>query len=61
MEDNRINISDIIQALKVIKEECTQHCGCQDCPFFRNDVCKIKYSDPEKWEIESHYIWRALK
>lgn len=62
MEDNNtVNISDIINGLKIIKEECTKHSICADCPFYSNGRCNIKYVDPEYWELSSSYIWRAFK
>lgn len=54
------NISEIISALNVIKEECEKHSQCLYCPFFIEDRCGIK-KDPEKWNIVSKYIWRALQ
>lgn len=56
-----VNISEIITALKVIKEECEKHSRCLNCPFFIEDTCGIKKENPEKWNIASNYIWRALK
>lgn len=61
MEDNTVNISEIIKALKVIKDECSKHSNCSNCAFYSNDRCNIKYCDPEYWELESKYIWRAFK
>ena len=61
MENNEINISDIIAALKLIKIECSKHTVCSDCPFYSCDRCNIKYTDPENWELSSCYIWRAFK
>lgn len=59
--ENKVNISEIISALRIIKEECSMHPKCEDCPFYSHDRCNIKYTDPEKWELESKYIWRAFK
>ena len=61
MEDNTVNISEIIDALKVIRSECAKHTNCTDCCFYSSDKCNIKYTDPEFWELESKYIWRAFK
>ena len=61
MENNTVNISDIVNALKIIKEECAAHSICSDCPFYSSDRCNIKYVDPEYWELSSSYIWRAFK
>lgn len=61
MDDNIVNISEIIKALQIIKTECSEHHNCSDCCFYSDDRCNIKYCDPEKWELESKYIWRAFK
>ena len=58
--DNVVNISEIINALKIIKTECSEHPICANCPFYLNDRCNIKV-DPEYWELESKYVWRAFK
>lgn len=60
MENNEINISDYIAALKLIKTECSKHTKCPDCPFYSSDRCNIKYTDPEYWELSSFCIWRAF-
>lgn len=60
MEDNTV-ISEIINALKIIKTECSEHLICDGCPFYSNDRCNIKYVDPEYWELSSSYVWRAFK
>ena len=59
--DNEVNISELIKALQVIKEECSKHSNCSNCSFYSSDHCNIKYTDPEYWELESKYIWRAFK
>lgn len=61
MEDNTVNISEIIEALKVIKRECAKHSSCYDCCFYSQDKCNIKHVDPACWVFESQYIWRAFK
>lgn len=53
----------IINALKVIKEECLGT-GCEDCPFGSNaGDCRLRARSPERWEIadEPPETWRALK
>ena len=59
--ENEVNISEIIKALQIIKAECSKHSNCANCPFYTDDMCKIKYCDPEKWELQSNYVWRAFK
>lgn len=59
--DDAVNISEIIDALRIIRNECSKHSNCSDCAFYSNDRCNIKYTDPEFWELESTYIWRAFK
>lgn len=62
MEENAVFISDIIEALLVIKRECAKHSECGDCCFYSKDeTCNITDHVPSKWELESKYIWRAFK
>ena len=61
MNENIVVTSKIIDALQVIKNECKAHSRCSYCPFYTDDTCRIKYVDPEKWQLESNYIWRAFK
>lgn len=56
---------EIINALKIIKDECT---NCKNCPFGDSSYmigtyCKLLRSDPCGWEINDTppQIWRALK
>ena len=57
-----VNISEIISALQLIKEECEKHTtGCEDCPFRTKQHCGITYSIPEKWKIGINYIWRSFR
>lgn len=59
---------EIINALKVIKEECADH-ACLDCPFFvpkQRDTassCRIKNDAPQAWNITENKpeTWRAFK
>lgn len=55
---------EIINALKVIKDECLGQYTCNSCPFW-NDVagCKVKKTSPGDWNItdEPPEVWRALK
>lgn len=55
MEENVVNVSDIIAALKIIKNECAAHSICSDCPFYSSERCNIKV-DPEYWELSSSYM-----
>ena len=59
--DNKVNISEIIDALRIIRTVCSEHSNCDNCPFYTDDVCKIENCDPKEWELESRYIWRAFK
>lgn len=56
---------EIINALKVIKDECKGHCHCDACPFYTGVVgCKVKKTSPIDWEIAElppPETWRALK
>lgn len=51
-----INISEVINALKIIREVCENHEHCIDCPFYYPDICNIKHTDPEKWEFANTYM-----
>lgn len=54
---------EIINALKVIKEECTGT-QCRNCPFGEiNGVCRLEERTPALWDItdEPPKTWRALK
>ena len=57
---------EIINALKVIKDECAEFDDdCQACPFYSyEDGCKIANIEPWKWklaELPPPEKWRALK
>ena len=56
---------EIVNALKVIKEECTDHPRCGTCPFWiqdRGNGCQIQ-TEVETWEINSAQpeLWRAFR
>lgn len=54
---------EIINALKVIKDECSES-HCESCPFGNSDErCKIEVM-PSRWtigELPPPETWRALK
>jgi hypothetical protein len=55
---------EIINALKVIKEECeSQGIDCNACPFCVNEGCEIVTRTPNNWELNATEpeTWRALK
>ena len=55
---------EIINALKVIKDECFET-RCNDCPFGRGENnCKLLGTNPADWkiaELPPPETWRALK
>lgn len=56
---------EIINALKVIKDECGQYeITCENCPFYNGKKhCAIRYQDedPCDWKIAKETeVWRAL-
>lgn len=56
---------EIINALKVIKDECRDNPTCSTCPFWIPDSdkgCKI-LDDVETWELNvpDTGVWRAFK
>lgn len=56
---------EIINALKVIKDECDARDDgyCMKCPFFKvNRGCLINKIYPKDWNIVTEEeVWRALK
>jgi hypothetical protein len=58
---------EILNALQIIKDECTDTAGCHVCPFARRAgsmySCMFKADDtPEEWRIkrEKESMWRAF-
>lgn len=54
---------EIVNALKVIKEECmANNCYCAECSFY-NHGCAIRDDDPCSWQIADTEpeTWRAFK
>ena len=55
---------EILNALKIIKEEC-YHAACKECPFGERDGgCLTQDHVPESWSIEDEepeQVWRAFK
>lgn len=57
---------EIINALKVIKDEC-EGIGCDKCPFRRKNnlayECVLMHTLPDEWDIadEEPEAWRAFK
>lgn len=60
-----MNNEEIINALKIIKNECNSNTRCQTCPFSDNNQinnCKIIMDLPYNWNInEKIDVWRAFK
>ena len=58
-----MNNEEIINALKIIKNECNSRMICDNCPFSdKNRKCKILHIIPSEWDInEETDAWRALK
>ena len=56
---------ELINALRIIKNECDSNTRCATCPFSDNNemnVCKIIEDLPYQWNInEDTGMWRALK
>ena len=55
---------EIINALKIIKEECEYHAiGCGTCPFYVNHTCMVKIGVPIIWRLNNDIpeTWRAFK
>lgn len=53
---------EILDALKVIKDECAFATSCHLCPFRRAESCAILSEDPEDWTLaEDPEVWRAFE
>ena len=55
---------EILDALKVISDECYEAGGeCEKCPFRVDSTCMIANSNPECWEIkeDTEDDWKAFK
>lgn len=55
---------EILKALTIIKEVCTEVEGCDTCPYGDcMGVCQIIHNDvPTSWEIkEVEEVWRAFE
>ena len=59
---------EILDALKVIKEECAEAKLCSKCPFgmdhtVNGSSCRLDESAPEGWKIageKPETVWRAF-
>lgn len=51
----------ILNALHVIKDECSEHERCNECVFSRNDDCLLDKC-PDEWNIndENVSVWKGL-
>jgi hypothetical protein len=55
---------EILNALKIIRDECEYHVeGCGACPFYVNHTCMIKIGVPSGWRLNNDIpeLWRAFK
>lgn len=54
---------ELINALKIIHDECDSQIRCSNCPFCDNvGSCKIINALPANWNINEEIdVWRALK
>lgn len=57
---------DIMEALKEIKEICTKHERCVECPFCdikssTGTMCGLRSKNPCLWELEKKEIVRYFK
>ena len=55
---------EILNALKVIRDECEHHVeGCGPCPFYVNHTCMIQIGIPSSWRLNNAIpeFWRAFK
>ena len=59
---------EILDALKVIRDECAEAERCSKCPFgmdhtVNGSACRLDESAPSCWDIsdEEPEVWRAFK
>lgn len=55
----------LLNALEIIKEECSCHETCTGCPMqsIAGGSCMLRISDPDKWVL-NHVLpapWKAFK
>ena len=51
--------TEIIEALKVIQDECKKTNGCSECVFFSKLRCGIMQGEPHTWELSCDE-WKAF-
>ena len=52
---------DVLNALACLKAMCASYDTCADCPAYLG-ICKIKYTDPEDYDLNTvDDVWRAFK
>lgn len=51
---------ELLEALKVIKEECEKHLKCSECPLRTKSSCEhlcgIKENNPDRWKLKNEDI-----
>lgn len=54
---------EILDALKLIKDECESTATCRACPFRDEPGCAIRGANPHDWDLddEDPETWRAFK
>ncbi len=50
---------ELLNALKVIKEECSKHkVTCKGCPMANcNDECGLESDQPSEWRLEKREVY----
>ena len=55
---------NLIEALKIIRDECNNHPTCYTCPMRNNkygdDKCYITTNNPAEWEFKSEHPMRIF-
>lgn len=63
VKESKPSNDEIVEALKVIKQECSSGTLCLYCRLSFNGKCMFSQSDPCEWNINSpeETTWKAFK
>ena len=50
---------ELLNALKLIKEECKKYKKCDDCPMYAHNEleCGVIDDEPKKWRLEKREVY----
>lgn len=58
-----IDYEKLLDALKIIQDECAKYKVCTDCPFFvqsDDNNCGILSRSPDKWKLKKVQVVRLI-